>query len=391
MIGHLLVSTLILGIALAAARALPLRARTRHTLLLLGMAAFLVPPLPILRFEPSRGQSIIRIVGRVVGPNAPEPSLPVRTVIGIGYEVVALWIAVRLFIGRRRFNRTLQNATPAPDRDLTSLAKALQAVGVSGRVPPGNVSLVRAEVDSPALAGTFRHVIVLPHFVDDLDDDELHALLLHECAHLVRRDNLAALFEELAATMLWFHPLVWLARRELHIAREGACDEMVVRATDDAPYLSALAKVCRAAIAPRAAGISCMANNRVQERIAYMKNLSSLRSLSHRAVVAFAIVLIALTATAAGIVQSVAAPAPRGTSADKPAEPITIHLKDADVQDVLKVFGNLTGKTMDVSSDVSGKVTVDMDRIPWTEALQQVVSQVGAKARIDGNTIHVTK
>jgi beta-lactamase regulating signal transducer with metallopeptidase domain len=389
MIGHLLVSTFVLGIALAAARTLPLRARTRHTLLLLGIAAFFVPPLPILRFEPSRGPSIIRIVGRMVGPNAPEPSLPVRTVIGIGYDVVALWIAARLFIGRRRFARTLTNASPASEREVTSLAKALDAVGLGG--PLSGVLLVRADVDSPALAGAFRHTIVLPRFVDDLDDDELHALLLHECAHLARRDNLAAVFEEVAATLLWFHPLVWLARRELHIAREEACDEMVVGAADDAPYLSALAKVCRAAIAPRTAGVSCMANNRVKERIAYMKNLSSLRSLSHRAVVALAILLIALTAAAAGIVQNVAAPAPRGTSADKPAPPISLNLKDADVRDVLKTFGALTGKTMDVASDVNGKVTLTVENVPWTEVLQEVVSQVGAKARIDGDTIHVTK
>ena len=122
-----------------------------------------------------------------------------------------------------------------------------------------------------------------------------------------------------------------------------------------------------------------------------MKNLSSLRSLPHRAVVAFAIVLIALTATAAGIVQNVVTPAPRGMSADKPAEPITMHLKDADVRDVLKTIGTLTGKTMDVASDVNGKVSIYVENVPWTEALQEVVSQVGAKARVDGDTIHVTK
>jgi len=388
MIGHLLASTFVLGMALAAARVLPLHARTRHTLVLLGMASFLVPALPILHFDPSRGPSIIRIVGGVAGPDTHEPSLPVRAVISIAYWVVALWIAARLFIGRRRFARTLANATTASSRDQQMLKRAIHSLGLG---VPLRASLLRADVDSPALAGAFRHAIVLPTFVDDLDDDELHALLLHECAHLVRHDNLAALFEELAATVLWFHPLIWLARRELHIAREEACDEMVIRAADDAPYLSALAKVCRAAIAPRTAGVSCMANNRVKERIAYMKNLSSLRSLPHRTVVAFAIVLIALTATAAGIVQNGAAPAPRGTSTEKTAEPITLHLQDADVRDVLKTFGALTGKTMDVASDVNGKVTLYAENVPWTKVLDDVVAQVGAKARIDGDTIHVTK
>jgi type IV pilus assembly protein PilQ len=122
-----------------------------------------------------------------------------------------------------------------------------------------------------------------------------------------------------------------------------------------------------------------------------MKNLSSLRSLSHRGVVAFAIVLIALTATAAGVVQNVT-PAPRAATTDnKDTDSISLHLQNADIRDVLKVFGELTGKKMDVASEVSGKIDVDINNIPWETALKQVVSQVCAKARIDGDTIHVTK
>ena len=51
MIEHLLVSSIVLGIAMAAARFLPLTARTRYAVLLAGIAKFAVPT-AVFRFVP---------------------------------------------------------------------------------------------------------------------------------------------------------------------------------------------------------------------------------------------------------------------------------------------------------------------------------------------------
>ena len=55
MISHLVLSTLVLAIAIAAARLLPLTARTRHALLLAGLAKFAIPPalLTAIGFRPT--------------------------------------------------------------------------------------------------------------------------------------------------------------------------------------------------------------------------------------------------------------------------------------------------------------------------------------------------
>ncbi|MDQ3439728.1 MAG: right-handed parallel beta-helix repeat-containing protein [Planctomycetota bacterium] len=53
-------------------------------------------------------------------------------------------------------------------------------------------------------------------------------VIAHELAHLLRRDHWARLLELPATVLLWFHPLVWLARRGLREAEEQCCDAWAV-------------------------------------------------------------------------------------------------------------------------------------------------------------------
>lgn len=87
-------------------------------------------------------------------------------------------------------------------------------------------------LDGPALLG-FRHpAIALPRVHGErLSDEELQHVLLHEAAHLRRRDDWASLAEWIVTGALWINPAVHVARRSLGIAREMACDEWVVRRT----------------------------------------------------------------------------------------------------------------------------------------------------------------
>ena len=57
-----------------------------------------------------------------------------------------------------------------------------------------------------------------------LDDDACDALLLHELAHYARGDGWVRLLELAAQVLYWWHPLVWLARREIEAVEEECCD-----------------------------------------------------------------------------------------------------------------------------------------------------------------------
>src|SRR5262249_16512260 len=76
-------------------------------------------------------------------------------------------------------------------------------------------------------------------------------LLVHELAHLRRRDHWVRLLEMLATGLFWWHPVVWWARRELREAEEQCCDAWVVWALPGAgrTYATALLE-CLAFLSP---------------------------------------------------------------------------------------------------------------------------------------------
>jgi beta-lactamase regulating signal transducer with metallopeptidase domain len=72
-------------------------------------------------------------------------------------------------------------------------------------------------------------------------------------------------------------------------------------------------------------------------------------------------------------------------------DPISLSLKDADLRDVIGMFGKLTGLDMKIDDDVQGKVTVHWQNVPWDKALDTLLAQNGCTYRLEGKTIHVTK
>jgi hypothetical protein len=59
-------------------------------------------------------------------------------------------------------------------------------------------------------------------------EPQLNAALAHELAHVRRRDLLWNWLWMLAAALFFFHPLIWLAKREWALAQEIATDELAL-------------------------------------------------------------------------------------------------------------------------------------------------------------------
>ena len=302
MITHLLVSTLALGIAILAARLLPLTARTRHMLLLAGLAKFAIPSSAIATLLRAFGAAPTPVMMplRIFGGGT--PATPTTTHINwLPYAwaaIAALLLGRWLILRARTVSAALRTSSAPSQREVDALAFARRTLNITTPV-----DVVRSPVcEAPAVVRILRPVIVLPSHCDALDDDELRTLLLHECTHVARRDNLVSAFVSLAAALLWFHPLVWLAVRELAITREQACDEAVSDAAQsNESYLSALTKICRAVLASRTAGASCMASANLSERIEHLMSYARLKekAFSHRAVLAAAIIAVLTITTAA--------------------------------------------------------------------------------------------
>ena len=80
----------------------------------------------------------------------------------------------------------------------------------------------------PMACGIFRSRVVLPSDIDSWDEERLRAVLLHELAHIKRRDCLTQWIAELARVLHWFNSLVWLAVGQMRAERERACDDLVL-------------------------------------------------------------------------------------------------------------------------------------------------------------------
>ena len=92
------------------------------------------------------------------------------------------------------------------------------------------VGLRQSAHSMPMAVGVVRPAIVVPDAADGWDEDRRRAVLLHELAHVCRRDCLTQLLASLACALYWPHPWVWRAARRLRVERELACDDRVLSA-----------------------------------------------------------------------------------------------------------------------------------------------------------------
>jgi beta-lactamase regulating signal transducer with metallopeptidase domain/protein involved in polysaccharide export with SLBB domain len=122
---------------------------------------------------------------------------------------------------------------------------------------------------SPSLVGILRPVLLLPAGIrEKLSPNQLRALLVHELAHLRRRDNLLAVFHMTVEILFWFHPVVWWIGRRLSAERERACDEAVLRKLQKPRvYAEGILAVCRMYKEETLANLSGITHSNLPKRI----------------------------------------------------------------------------------------------------------------------------
>jgi beta-lactamase regulating signal transducer with metallopeptidase domain len=139
----------------------------------------------------------------------------------VGSLACLITAAARLF----RFGRVIQFAAKA-DAPLQARVDELSArLGI--RRPP-RALLVPGRVCPMLWAALGRPKLLLPgQLWYTLADSQRSSLILHELAHLKRRDHWVRWQELLATVAYWWDPLVWWARHQLRAAEEQCCDAWV--------------------------------------------------------------------------------------------------------------------------------------------------------------------
>lgn len=89
--------------------------------------------------------------------------------------------------------------------------------------------IILSEMKSPALVGFLSPRILLPNFVDDLREESLYFVLLHELAHFKRKDMWLNLLLLGIQAVYWFNPFSWLCFKFIREDMEVLTDAYVLR------------------------------------------------------------------------------------------------------------------------------------------------------------------
>ena len=132
------------------------------------------------------------------------------------------------------------------EEDPAWTALASQAGRRMGLSP--SVRLLRSSrLDVPIAWGFGAGAVVVPASADRWTAERRAAVVLHEMAHLRRRDAWTQVLAQAALALHWFNPLAWAAYRHFLDTREQACDDAVLASgTRASVYAAHLVGVARA-------------------------------------------------------------------------------------------------------------------------------------------------
>ena len=159
----------------------------------------------------------------------------------IAWVVFSFLLLVRLAAGYYVLRSLKSSATPAsPDWQL-HLSRLCVTHGIRRQAQ----LLVSSQVRGPMSLGFFRPAIVIPQtLLETLSHSELEQIVLHELAHLYRRDDWSNLAQKLIEAMLPVQPAICWLGYQMSLEREMACDDWVIAATGTPrPYAAVLTKV----------------------------------------------------------------------------------------------------------------------------------------------------
>lgn len=104
-------------------------------------------------------------------------------------------------------------------------------------------------ISAPCLCGFIKPKLVMPQtVVEELSDEEIRYIFLHELVHFKRKDILVNWIAIVVKALHWFNPVVWWAFRNMRQDCEVACDAAVlkeIRAVEHSLYGQTILNIAR--------------------------------------------------------------------------------------------------------------------------------------------------
>lgn len=256
----------------------------RHALWLLVLVKLLTPPVVVLQWPwvipaprltdvTSRFGSEARAPdvvvprtgqGETVRPTAVEmPTLTPRSILTtavagrvggvLASHLLDLWLVggfVFAWVHGVRIRRVLRSVRTAGRPDLV-LSDHVEKLARRLRTGPLRIHVVSG-ITSPLIwcVNPWRPQLLWPAVLpEDMSEECRRGLIVHELAHVKRRDHWVGWLELAAGCLWWWNPVFWYARSRLRENAELACDAWVIDALPHGrrTYAEALLAVCAGA------------------------------------------------------------------------------------------------------------------------------------------------
>lgn len=160
-----------------------------------------------------------------------------RRVPGVmAFRLTGIWLCGVVFFAALtaasaiRVHRLKATALPVRNEMLQNVfSDCVKELEIRRAIPLRSVS----QLSSPVTAGILAPCVLLPESrLLELPENEIRCILLHELQHYKRQDILSSLLFRIFLSLYWFHPVVWLAVKEMESDREIACDAAVLGLLD---------------------------------------------------------------------------------------------------------------------------------------------------------------
>ena len=212
-------------------------AATRCVLCWVALLVTLVLPLaPVVPAAPTALEPLIAAAPLLTVPDAWWSS---SAILASGWAIWASVSILRLVVAMmlvRRAKVRSQRFPPAVEPALPHWRR-VRGAGRAARL----VLSDRVQAGAVLGGGTAPMIAVRPALVSRLPAADLDRVIVHEWAHVQRRDDLAGLLRLIVRAVAGWHPAVWWLDRRLSLEQELACDEIVVHVTGGAKsYASCL-------------------------------------------------------------------------------------------------------------------------------------------------------
>src|SRR5690606_29747889 len=231
--------------------------------------------------------------------------------------LLGLWALGALLVGVRWLAAAAaaavftRHAAPVTDPEWRRLTERVRrTLGVRRPV----ALRVSRRLRSPMTWGVRRPVVLLPAEADAWTQERRRVVLLHELAHVRRRDSLTQWLGQAVVAFHWFNPLAWHAYRRMLVEREHACDDYVLQdgalPSDYAGHLLQLARDLGRAPRAELAMASMARPSQIEGRLhSILRNTRRRDALSRGLLVIVGVLVLAL-AWPVVVIDPIAPPTP---------------------------------------------------------------------------------